>query len=171
MTNYLQFRGSMSLEKMSPVMLFAQKSGNTALSTYFTRWVSSSMMKFSVFRTTSNLQIGNSIVSFYSIFVMNNLMWFKKPIEVFLHYKSVFSNISHTIYMRMIWLTNHYISRICYSLSAFPVVTGRTFGKVFNVTDSALLGLIPPTKVGLRIKSYRFFADDTIFNYHNPILI
>ena len=68
-----------------------------------------------------NLKVFYSIIISNFVYVVYNFFLRKKPIEVFLHYKAVLSNIAIFITSRMIWFFNNHISIGIFSNSTLPV--------------------------------------------------
>lgn len=93
-------------------------------------------------------KILNSIICFYSIYVMDKLCRLKIPSQVFLHYKSVFKNISIKRFIWMILRSTYIaISPIRNIFSTFPIliIYTNTMSPVASVrTENAFrsIGLI-----------------------------
>jgi len=67
-------------------------------------------MKFGMFRFITQFKITQSIISFFSIDMMNDFVLFQKSTKVFFHNQSVFSNIIICWSFWMSSIKKHYIS-------------------------------------------------------------
>lgn len=152
-------------------MLFAQKSRKRGFFTDLARWMSRSMVDSRMRRAVSNFQILDAIISLNSIDMMNNLSAGKESFDRLFNNKSMFSYIPVSVNFGMEWFSNKDVSTIREYFSTFPVVVGRTLRKIFNVTFTALLSLVPSFKVGITRKVNGNSANSTFLSNHYAIVI
>lgn len=92
-----------------------------------------------------------SIVISYAVYMMNNLFWFKVSSDVFFHNKSVFKNIVMTIFHRMIWAENSYISKSIFNSTFIKRV-------IFSRWHYSLSSFVPRNIALFKYFSFAWFS-------------
>jgi hypothetical protein len=79
----------------------------------FFRMMTTNTMNFSVNTyTIQKFEVFNSVIKSITVFMMNDIFFCKISADKFFHYKTMFSNITSAIFIRMIWRFNEFIRSI-----------------------------------------------------------
>lgn len=151
----------MGFKKISPIMLFAKSPRQMFFWTKHTFSIFI-MIKMAMNTIFSKNQIFNSVIGFYSIFMVYLFTWLQISSNVSFHYQSVFKNITITFGKRMIRLFNKYISTIRFDTStAFPTLMFFPRRGISQITFST-------KRFGVTIAS-KFSAFQTCTNHKHII--